>query len=138
MPLTMYDYAKKMAPLNAQALSKLSNPVRSFVNGLIAEEAWCVDYFNHSDNRDPNTAGGPCGIGVDVKIYYAPCTTGEYNNWEVLGLKNDTIWASGKRRIALRKEGGVHKMFLANHTGKSIGGMRDNSSYRYNEIDLSK
>ena len=137
MPLTMFDYVKRGPVKGTQKLSGLGKPIREFITALIAEEAWCKDYFNHGDNRDPNTAGGRCAVGIDVSIYYAPCTDKEYADWEVLGLKNDSIWASGRRRIALRKDGDVHKIYLANHTGKSVGGMRDNSTYIYTEVDVS-
>ena len=139
MALTVYDYANKTPVRGTQSLTGLSQPIKSFIDALIAEEEWCSDYFNHGDNRDPNTNGGKCPTGIWVKIYYAPCTNGEYRKYEVLSIKNDTIWASGKRRIALRKDGNdVHKVYLANHTGASTAGVRDNSTYRYTEVDLSK
>ncbi|MBU6257884.1 MAG: hypothetical protein KGO01_05630 [Burkholderiales bacterium] len=138
MALKMYDYAKGVSPMGCVKLSDMGAPVRDFVTALIAEEAWCADYFNHSDKRDPNTGGGKCGVGVSVKIYYAPCTDKEYKAYDVLSIKNDAIWASGKRRVALREEGGVHKVYMANHTGKSTADVRDSSTYRYSEIDVSR
>jgi hypothetical protein len=138
MPIVVYDYASKTASPHAQPLSKQSEPVREFIDAFIAEEHWVTDYFNHNDNRDPGTNGGPLFTGVKVNIYYAPCTTREYNNWDVIGLKNNTIWASGKRRIAVRIDNGVHKFYLATHTGKSIAGVRDSSTYNYLEINLVK
>ena len=139
MPLKVFDYEKGTASKSAQALSGLGSIPRNFINALIAEDEACKDYFNHSDNRDPESNGGKAATGIDVKIYYMPCTDAEYNKWEVIGLKSDSVWASGKRRVAVRKDtNGVHKFFLANHTGKSTAGVRDNSSYTYTEVNLGK
>ena len=139
MPLTVFDYKNGTASPAAQALSGLGAIPKKFIADLIAENAACKDYFNHSDDRDPSTNGGKAPTGIDVKIYYMPCTDKEYHAWEVIGLKSDTLWASGRRRVAVRKDtNGVHKFYLANHTGKSIAGTRDNSTYTYTEVNLAK
>jgi len=138
MTLTVYDYAKKSASKNATPKSGLVVIIRNFIDALIAEDKACQDYFNHGDNRDPNTNGGKCPTGVTVSIYYAPYTEREYQQWEVIFNKSNTMYVSGKRRIAVRGEGGVYKFYLANHTGGSTAGMRDNSSYIYTEINLAK
>ncbi len=139
MTLKVFDYAKGTASPNAQALSGLNDIAKEFINALIAEEAWCKDYFNHGDNRDPSSNGGKAATGIDVSIYYLPCTDREYKAWEVIGLKSDTLWASGKKRVAVRKDtGGVYKFYLANHSGKFIADTRDNSTYSYTEVNLAK
>ena len=136
-------------------LSKVPERVQGFIRALIAENAACKDYFNHLDNRDPAVNGGKCSGDIDVHIYYAPASNGEYNSWNVLRLEKDgdraledweksgdgSIWGSGKCRIALRKRKVGHEweceFYQADHSGASIGGVRDNSSYSYRQIDVS-
>jgi hypothetical protein len=137
---------------NAQALSGLSEPLRTLINAIYAgtEEisvwgaAKQVKYFlNHVYDKDPETKGALPG-GVTVLIYYQPATQAEYDSWEVIDKHATGGFLSGRRRLAVRIEAGRHpayidtfSFYMTNHP-KQQPGLRTNEYGAFTPINTAQ
>lgn len=133
---------------SAQALTSLSAGTQSLVNNIIAESNASDiatpggsgnkdKFFNHGYDKDPKYQGrsGP-GSGVTVSIYYMPANRKEYDDYEV--IDEEVGMLSGRRRLAVRTEGGKVAFYTTGHPKNEKPGLRTNSYTGFVPIDTSR
>jgi len=131
----------------AVKLTSLGAGLQALVNNIINEsnesnilwgkggKAKKEQFFNHSYDKDPATAGGPLGLGVAVSIYYQPSSLAEYNKYEVIDKAVGLL--SGRRRLAVRVENEAYSFYTTSHP-KEKPGLRTNVYQGFIPIDPKK
>lgn len=133
---------------HAQALSSLSAGTQSLINNIINESnasdiqtpggSGSKDkFFNHAYNQDPKYQGRIApGAGVSVAIYYMPSNKNEYDNYNVIDKEVGML--SGRRRLAVRIEGGAVEFYTTGHPKSDDRDSRSNSYIGFTPVNTKR
>lgn len=148
MPFQLQDMSLRRGAI-ALSGSQVSEGTRALINAIIAEENASVisadggavsgskrKFFNHTDDKDPATNGGDPSGRVLVEIDCMPSSRTEHTAYEVVVKSVGLL--SGRRRLAVRREGGEYSFWRTGHPKNDKPGLRTNVHTGFSPFDPAR